>query len=290
MEEFRRLGKSLSSLFLFNYVTIKKTDKGGNMMEPIITIKNLSKSYGDKEVLKDINLNVYRGEIIGYIGPNGAGKSTTVKIMLGLIGEYEGEVNILGQDIRKENIEYKRRIGYVPETGDIYENLTAREYLTFIGELYGMEYEEVDEKAETLMELFGINGVYDSRISSYSKGMRQKVLIISALINDPDILFLDEPLSGMDANSVMVFKEVLGELAKNGKTIFYSSHIMEVVERLSNRIVLINKGQIVADGNMEDLKNSSVEGSLERIFNELTGFKEHEEIARKIVSVIKREE
>lgn len=259
-------------------------------MEPIITIKNLSKSYGDKEVLRDINLNVYRGEIIGYIGPNGAGKSTTVKIMLGLIEEYEGEVNILGQDIRKESIEYKRRIGYVPETGDIYENLTAREYLTFIGELYGMEYEEVDEKAERLMELFGIKGVYDSRISSYSKGMRQKVLIISALINDPDILFLDEPLSGMDANSVMVFKEVLGELAKKGKTIFYSSHIMEVVERLSNRIVLINKGQIVADGNMEDLKNSSVEGSLEMIFNELTGFKEHEEIAREIVSVIKREE
>ncbi len=259
-------------------------------MEPIITIKNLSKSYGDKEVLRDINLNVYRGEIIGYIGPNGAGKSTTVKIMLGLIEEYKGEVNILGQDIRKESIEYKRRIGYVPETGDIYENLTAREYLTFIGELYGMEYEEVDEKAERLMELFGIKGVYDSRISSYSKGMRQKVLIISALINDPDILFLDEPLSGMDANSVMVFKEVLGELAKKGKTIFYSSHIMEVVERLSNRIVLINKGQIVADGNMEDLKNSSVEGSLEMIFNELTGFKEHEEIAREIVSVIKREE
>ncbi len=257
-------------------------------MEPIITIKNLSKSYGNKEVLKDINLEVYRGEVIGYIGPNGAGKSTTVKIMLGLIGEYDGEINILGQDIKKEGIDYKRKIGYVPETGDIYENLKAREYLTFIGELYGMDYEEADVKAERLMELFGIKDVYDSRISSYSKGMRQKTLIISALINDPDILFLDEPLSGIDANSVMVFKEVLAELAKGGKTIFYSSHIMEVVEKLSSRIVLINNGEIVADGNIEDLKQGSMEGSLEKIFNELTGFKEHEEIAKEIVATIKK--
>ena len=257
-------------------------------MEPIITIKNLSKSYGNKEVLKDINLEVYRGEVIGYIGPNGAGKSTTVKIMLGLIGEYDGEINILGQDIKKEGIDYKRKIGYVPETGDIYENLTAREYLTFIGELYGMDYEEADVKAERLMELFGIKDVYDSRISSYSKGMRQKTLIISALINDPDILFLDEPLSGIDENSVRVFKEVLAELAKGGKTIFYSSHIMEVVEKLSSRIVLINNGEIVADGNIEDLKQVSMEGSLEKIFNELTGFKEHEEIAKEIVATIKK--
>lgn len=257
-------------------------------MEPIITIKNLRKSYGDKEVLKDINLNVNRGEIIGYIGPNGAGKSTTVKIMLGLINDYEGEVSILGKDIREDSIEYKRRIGYVPETAEIYENLTAREYLTFIGELYGMEYDEADEKSEKLMELFGIKDVYDSRISSYSKGMRQKTLIISALINDPDILFLDEPLSGIDANSVMVFKEVLGELAKNGKTIFYSSHIMEVVEKLSSRIVLINGGEIVADGNIEDLKNNSMEGSLEKIFNELTGFNRYEEIAKEIVDTIKK--
>jgi ABC-2 type transport system ATP-binding protein len=255
-------------------------------MEPIITIKNLSKSYGNKEVLKDINLEVYRGEVIGYIGPNGAGKSTTVKIMLGLIGEYDGEINILGQDIKKEGIDYKRKIGYVPETGDIYENLTAREYLTFIGELYGMDYEEADVKAERLMELFGIKDVYDSRISSYSKGMRQKTLIISALINDPDILFLDEPLSGIDANSVMVFKEILAELKSQGKTIFYSSHIMEVVEKISSRIVLINDGQIVADGSFEELREKSMEGSLEEIFNQLTGFKEHEKIAKEFVSIV----
>ena len=196
------------------------------MEEQVISIRNLNKSYGSNQVLKDINLDIYKGEIIGYIGPNGAGKSTTVKIMLGLVGEYTGDIKILGRDIRDGDIRYKSKIGYVPETAEIYENLTAREYLTFIGELYGMEYEEVDIKAEKLMGLFDIKEVYDNRMTSYSKGMKQKVLIISSLLNDPDILFLDEPLSGMDANSVMVFKEVLAELAKEGKTIFYSSDIM----------------------------------------------------------------
>lgn len=256
-------------------------------MEPIITIRNLSKSYGTKVVLKDINLDIHKGEIIGYIGPNGAGKSTTVKIMLGLVGQYEGEVNILGQNIQNGDVGYKKKIGYVPETAEVYENLTAREYLTFIGELYGMEYEVANLKAEKLMDLFGIKDVYDARLSSFSKGMKQKALIISALINDPDILFLDEPLSGIDANSVMVFKEVLAELARSGKTIFYSSHIMEVVEKLSDRIILINNGEIVADGNIEDLRNMSKEGSLEQIFNQLTGFNEHEEIAKEIVSTIR---
>lgn len=255
--------------------------------ETIITIRNLSKSFGSKQVLKDINLDIFRGEIIGYIGPNGAGKSTTVKIMLGLIEEFNGDIKIFGEDIRG-NIDYKGKIGYVPETAEIYENLTAREYLTFIGELYGMEYEEVDKKSKRLMELFGIKGVYDSRLSSYSKGMKQKVLIISALINDPDILFLDEPLGGIDANSVMVFKEVLAQLAKKGKTIFYSSHIMEVVEKLSNRIILIDKGEIIADGSFEELRGQSMDGSLETIFNQLTGFDEHENIAKEIVSTIQR--
>lgn len=255
-------------------------------MEPIITIRNLSKSYGNKTVLKDINLDVHKGQIIGYIGPNGAGKSTTVKIMLGLVGEYTGEIKIFGEDIRGGNIEYKKRIGYVPETAEIYENLTAREYLTFIGELYGMEYEKANKKAERLMDLFDIKHVYDARISSYSKGMKQKTLIISALINDPDILFLDEPLSGIDANSVMVFKEVMAELAERGKTIFYSSHIMEVVEKISSRIILINHGEIVADGSFEEIRGQSMEGSLEEIFNQLTGFEEHERIAKDIVSTI----
>lgn len=254
--------------------------------EPVITLRDLNMSYGDKQVLKGINLDVYKGQIIGYIGPNGAGKSTTVKIMLGLVQQYKGKVSIFGQDISNGDVEYKRKIGYVPETAEIYDNLTAREYLTFIGQLYGLCYEDVDKKAMGLMKIFGIDRVYDARINSYSKGMKQKVLIISSLLHNPDILFLDEPLSGLDANSVMVVKEVLSELASQGKTIFYSSHIMDVVEKISNRIVLINDGQIVADGSFEELKDKCKEGSLEEIFNQLTGFNEHKKIAEEFVSIV----
>jgi ABC-2 type transport system ATP-binding protein len=252
----------------------------------IIRIKDLRMRYGDHEVLKGIDLDIYKGQIIGYIGPNGAGKSTTIKIMLGVLDGYQGEVNILGNDISDGKIDHKRKIGYVPEINEMYESLTACEYLTFVGEIYGLQSEDINEKAGKLMALLGIEDVYHSRISSYSKGMKQKVLIISSLLHDPDILFLDEPLSGLDANSVMVFKEILSCLALQGKTIFYSSHIMDVVEKISNRIILINDGQIVADGTFDELKEKCSEGTLEEIFNQLTGFNKHREIALDFISVV----
>ncbi|MCB8814317.1 ABC transporter ATP-binding protein [Desulfosporosinus shakirovi] len=252
--------------------------------EPVVTIKDLKMRFGSKEVLKGINLEIYSGQIIGYIGPNGAGKSTTVKILMGLVDRYNGQIRILGEDISNGKVEYKRKIGYMPETVEIFENLTAYEYLTFIGEVYGMSLEQVNNKAKKLMALLGIEDVYHSRISSYSKGMKQKLLIISSLIHNPEILFLDEPLSGLDANSVMIVKEILAELARLGKTIFYSSHIMDVVEKISNRIILINEGQIVADGSFDELKEKSRKGSLEQIFNQLTGFNRHKEIACEFIN------
>lgn len=254
--------------------------------EEVVCLKALKMSFGDKEVLKGVNLSVHKGEIVGYIGPNGAGKSTTIKILLGLLQGYSGEVTILGQDISKDGIEYKRKIGYVPELADIYDTLTASEYLEFIGEMYGVQTEVVHHKAVQLMKLFGIEEVYESRISSFSKGMKQKVVIISSLLHNPDIIFWDEPLSGLDANSVSIVKEVLAQLANQGKTIFYSSHIMDVVEKISNRIVLIDNGEIIADGSFEELKDKSTEGSLEQIFNQLTGFDGHVEIAREFVSIV----
>lgn len=254
--------------------------------EEIVTIKNLRKNYGTKEVLKGVDLHVYRGEIIGYIGPNGAGKSTTVKIILGIEGNYHGEVWLFGKNIKEDSIEYKRKIGYVPEIAEVYDNLTAYEYLTFIGQLYGMSADFVDYKAKRLMELFGIGEVYQSRISSYSKGMRQKLLIISSVLHNPDILFLDEPINGLDANSVMVFKEILAQFASSGKTIFYSSHIMDVVEKISSRIILLNDGKIVVDGSFKELQTQNEQGSLEGIFNQLTGFNNHKEIGESFVSVV----
>ena len=255
-------------------------------LESIISIKDLRMSYGSKKVLNGIDLEIPRGQIIGYIGTNGAGKSTTIKIMLGILEGYQGKVEILGQDINNGSIEYKKRIGYVPEQADIYENLTAYEYISFLGGIYGLEEKKLIDRAKKLMNLFGIEDVINSRVSSYSKGMKQKLLIICSLIHNPDILFFDEPLSGLDANSVMVFKEVMNTLAKEGKTIFYSSHIMDVVEKVSDRILLLNEGQIVADGSFEELKNNQKEGSLEEIFNQLTGFNEHAKIAKEFVSLV----
>ncbi|AST92461.1 ABC transporter [Sutcliffiella cohnii] len=255
--------------------------------EKIVSIRNLKKSYGPKEVLKGVSFDVFRGQIIGYIGPNGAGKSTTVKLILGIEEGFRGVIEIFGKNISDGNIQFKQKIGYVPEIAEVYDNLTGHEYLTFIGELYGLDFELADYKARELMELFGVGEVYHSRIASYSKGMRQKLLIISSLLHNPDLLFFDEPINGLDANSVMIFKEIMTQLAKDGKTIFYSSHIMDVVEKISSRIILLHDGKISADGTFEELKLQNKEGTLEEIFNELTGFNEHKEIGSKFVSVVK---
>lgn len=253
----------------------------------ILSIKDLSVRYADKQVLRGINLDIYSGEIIGYIGPNGAGKSTTIKTLLGMVDSYSGEICIFGDNINIDKKKYKKKIGYLPEVAEVYENLTASEYLTFIGEIYGLTRGVADKKAKELMELFNIKESYYSRMSSFSKGMKQKVLIVASLIHNPDVLFFDEPLSGLDANSVIIFKEILTELASQGKTIFYSSHIMDVVEKISDRIVLLYQGEIIVNSKVEELKDKCKEESLEKIFNQLTGFHEHSKIAKKFVSIIK---
>ncbi|AIQ76951.1 MULTISPECIES: ABC transporter ATP-binding protein [Paenibacillus] len=258
--------------------------------DPVIAISGLWMNYTDRMVLKGIDLKVYRGQIIGYIGPNGAGKSTTVKIMLGLVEGYNGKVEIFGKDIADGDVSYKKRIGYVPEVAELYDSLTAREYLTFVGELYGLGRAEADYKAKKLTTLLGLEKSYDMRISSFSKGMKQKVLLISSMLHDPDILFLDEPLSGLDANSVMIVKEIFASLAARGKTIFYSSHIMDVVEKISSRIILIDGGDIVADGSFAELKEKGREGTLEDIFNQLTGFDKYRDIAGEFVAVMQEQE
>lgn len=224
-------------------------------MEAIIRIKNLYKSYGTKHVLKDINLEVFPGEVIGYIGPNGAGKSTTVKVLCGLLTDYDGEVTIKGYDVKQQTLEVKKRIGYVPELAELYDVLTPMEYLQFTGALYGMDEEVCKERINRMMAAFDLSANIDQRMDSFSKGMRQKVLLASGLLHNPDIIILDEPLSGLDANSVIIIKELISKLAKEGKTIFYCSHMMDVVERVSNRIVLIDEGRIIANGTIEELRN-----------------------------------
>ncbi|HEY1030766.1 MAG TPA: ABC transporter ATP-binding protein [Emticicia sp.] len=238
-------------------------------MQPIITINSLSKSYGDKQVLNNIHLEVYPGQVIGYIGPNGAGKSTTVKILTGVIQDYTGTVTVGGMDLRDNVLEIKKMIGYVPELAELYDLLTPREYLSFIGKLYHMQDNLIEERMTKMLDSFGLLPNIDQRMDSFSKGMRQKVLITSGLIHNPSIVILDEPLSGLDANAVILVKELLQRLKQEGKTIFYCSHMMDVVEKVSDHIILIDKGTIIANGTFSELRGSGTE-SLEQIFSKLT--------------------
>lgn len=238
-------------------------------MLPIITIHGLHKQYGDKTVLNNIDLEVEPGQIIGYIGPNGAGKSTTVKILTGIIQDYEGTVTVMGKNLKDNVLEIKGKVGYIPELAELYDLLTPREYLTFIGKLYKLSDDVINDRAIRMLNTFGLLNNIDQRMDSFSKGMRQKVLITSGLIHNPTIVFMDEPLSGLDANAVILVKELLQALKQEGKTIFYCSHMMDVVEKVSDRIVLINNGNIIADGTIEQLRRDNTD-TLEQIFSRLT--------------------
>ena len=257
------------------------------MISPIsvIATKNLSKTFKTK-VLNDINLDIRAGEIIGYIGPNGAGKSTTIKILTGIIPDFDGEATVLGLDVRKDALAIKKQIGYIPENAALYDTLTPMEYLHFIGQLYKMEPVQIEKKSKELLNLLELGNEMDSRMTTFSKGMRQKVLLIAGMIHNPTLLFLDEPLSGLDANAVILVKEILSQLKQSGKTIFYSSHIMDVVEKISDRIIIINKGEMIANGTFEDLNAQAHRGSLEKIFTELTGNQEHVSAAGQFINIL----
>lgn len=234
-----------------------------------ISLQNLSARYGEKVVLNNIQLEIPAGQIIGYIGPNGAGKSTTVKILTGLLPEFTGEATVAGFDVRTHPLEVKKRIGYVPEVAELYDLLTPHEYLHFVGVLYGMPKALVEERMKKMLTAFGIGENLHQRMDTFSKGMRQKVLLTSGILHNPEIVILDEPLSGLDANAVIVVKHLLQVLKAEGKTIFYCSHMMDVVEKVSDRIVLLKEGQIVADGTIDALRQGG-NASLEELFSQLT--------------------
>lgn len=253
-------------------------------MEPIIRIQNLNKFYGSKHVLKDISIDIEPGQVIGYIGPNGAGKSTTVKILAGLLSDFSGDVFVKGIDIRKNPVAVKSLIGFVPELAELYDVLTPNEFLSLMGSLYNLPEEVVEERANRMLDAFGLAGNMNQRMDSFSKGMKQKVLITSGLLHNPEIIILDEPLSGLDANSVIIVKEIIDKLAKSGKTIFYSSHMMDVVEKVSDRIILIDQGRVVADGTIDELRQLQNKESLEDIFAGLTATESMHEASEKLLN------
>ncbi len=237
----------------------------------MIDTRELTRHFGDTVAVDRLTISVAPGEILGFLGPNGAGKSTTVKMLTGMIRPTSGTATIAGFDVVTEAIEVKRRIGYVPESGAMYESLTAAEYLDLIACLYHLDPGTAAARIAEVLEMFGLDEVRHQRLSQFSKGMKQKVLIASALIPNPEVLFLDEPLNGLDANAALLVKHLLRKLADQGKTIFFCSHILEVVERICTRIIVINAGRQIADGTAADIRQATGAQTLEEAFSRLTG-------------------
>jgi ABC-2 type transport system ATP-binding protein len=253
----------------------------------MLEIKGLTKQYRNKAVVDDVSFTVRPGEITGYLGPNGSGKSTTVKMITTLIEPTRGQVLVDGRDIRSDLAGFKQRLGYVPEEPILYSYLTGLEYLQLMGRLRRLPAPRVDRKANELLELFALGDYRHAAIATYSKGMKQRVLISAALLHDPDILILDEPLSGIDVTSAMLFQHLLTELAHSGKTILYISHVLEVVEKACAQVVIIYKGKIRACDSVEKLRDLMHLPSLVEIFSQLAEERDLHQAARDIVSVMK---
>jgi ABC-2 type transport system ATP-binding protein len=247
----------------------------------MIVLDHLTKVYDSITAVDHIDLVIPSGQLIGYLGPNGAGKSTTVKMLTGMIAPTAGRAEIYGFDVQRQSLEVKRLIGYVPESGAVYETLTGREYLEMVGRLYGLDDAVIRDRLSKFGDFFELdrNTIDRKPLAAYSKGMRQKIVISAALIHNPRVIFFDEPLNGLDASTQLMFKTLIKNLAAEGKTILYCSHILDVVERTCDRIVIIDHGRVIADGTLAELQATSGEGSLERIFNKLTAHTDLEEKA-----------
>ena len=255
----------------------------------MIATHDLRKDYGDKQALRGLSFEAHPGEILGFLGPNGAGKSTTVKILTGMIKPSGGTARVAGIDVVASPTDAKRRIGYVPESGALYESLTAAEYLTVVAALHQLEPAAAQSRATELLDLFGLKDVRDTRMHEYSKGMKQKVLICAALLHRPDVLLMDEPLNGLDASSVHVVKELLRGLAAQGRTILFCSHLLDVVERMCHRILVISAGQRVAEGTAADIVAATGAPALDAAFERLTGAPSASRAAADLLAALERE-
>ncbi len=238
--------------------------------DAVIDIQNLHFSYSSLEVLHGISFRVNRGEMVGLLGPNGAGKSTTIKIVAGIHSTSQGKVYVAGFALPQQHLDAKKIIGYLPESPLLYECLSGLEFLELMGRLQGLEEKTLHTRIRALLETFDLYNVRVPRISGYSKGMRQKILMSAALLHDPDVLLLDEPLSGLDVDTSILIKDLLMTLCAHGKTVLYSSHVLDVVEKVCHRVIVIDQGTILADAPLEVLRSRTGEESLEVIFRQLT--------------------
>ena len=253
----------------------------------MLELQSLFKNYRGIPAIHDVSFKLAPGEIVGFLGPNGAGKSTTVKIITGMLRPNDGKVLFEGQDIQKDMVAFRSVLGYVPEDAHLYNYLSGLEYLQLVGRLRGMGEALIEAKAKRLLKLLHLESWQYSPISSYSKGMRQRVLIAAALLHDPKLLIFDEPLSGLDVVSARLFKDLLELLAAQGKAVLYISHVLEVVEQICNRVIVIAKGKILADARPCDLTRLMSLPNLESVFTQLVEQQETMSIAREMVEVMR---
>jgi ABC-2 type transport system ATP-binding protein len=245
--------------------------EGGPRSDDVsIRVDNLHFTYGNAEVLHGLSFTVRRGEVTGLLGPNGAGKSTTLRVLIGILEASSGTVEVEGLSLPAQAFAVKQRVGYVPEAAELYDTLSAQEFLELCGRLHSLDEGRLQRRIEAFLDGLGLLDERLQRLNTYSKGMKQKVLLASALIHDPAVVVLDEPLSGLDADAAVLVKRLLSALAAQGKTVLYSSHVLEVVERVCARVLILDHGTLIADDSPAALMSSTHEHTLEDVFRRVT--------------------
>ena len=252
----------------------------------MLELCGISKSFSAITAVDNVSFRARSGEVTGYLGPNGSGKSTTMKMITGLIEPTSGKILFEGEPIERDLMAYKQRMGYVPEEPYLYSHLSGLEYLSMVAKLRDLPSRATAERIDGLLRLFSLHGDRYVPLSSYSKGMRQKVLLIAALLHNPDLLLLDEPFSGLDVASALVLRDLIRELAKRGKVVLFSSHELETVERVCSRVVILHRGKVVANGSIDELRNMMALPTLEQIFSQLAVEQDTSAISRGIVDLI----
>jgi ABC-2 type transport system ATP-binding protein len=249
-------------------------------------VRNLYKRYLGIPALDHVSFIARPGEVTGYLGANGSGKSTTMKLATGLIEPTSGEILFAGRPIKENPMAYRQRIGYVPEEPHLYTHLSGMEYLVMVAQLRDMDRDSANQRIHGLLRLFGMHGDRDSAMSSYSKGMRQKILLSAALMHNPDLILLDEPFSGLDVGSSLILRGLIKELAARGKIVLFSSHELETVERVCSHVVILHRGKVVADDSIERLRVLMAVPTLEEIFSQLAVETDSDAISREIADLI----
>ncbi|HEX4810814.1 MAG TPA: ABC transporter ATP-binding protein [Bryobacteraceae bacterium] len=252
----------------------------------MLEARSLTKCYSTVPAIENVNFSIHPGEVLGYLGPNGSGKSTTVKIITGLLEPTSGKVLYRGCDIRDDLAGYKRLVGYVPEEANLYPFLTGLEYIELVGRLRALPGRLIAKRADELLKLFALHPHRHTLMSAYSKGMRQRILLITAILHNPEIVIFDEPLSGLDVTSALVFRKLVSLLSREGKFIFYCSHVLEVVEKVCSHVIVLQAGKPLAYGTVEDLKSFQSMPSLEAAFSLLVQETDATETAENILDTV----